>query len=207
MKLRNTKKLSSPGFALLITLIVVTVVVSVTLAIVELSLKQLELSVDSVDSELAFQAANAGLECARFTRKTYSDEFETGNDVTFDCFNNSNGAIPQATSNGFIDNSKGEVYRYEDLITWGSPTTVPPSERCSEMRVISMVVPATSTGPLIIGGLGVDSLKTKLPGYPLDTATCDVGGFCTIASVTGYSSNCADKNLPSTRRREILLEF
>ena len=47
------------GIALLMTIMVLGVVLSVTLAIVELSLQHLALSVDFKDSEIAFHAANA----------------------------------------------------------------------------------------------------------------------------------------------------
>ena len=69
------------GIALLMTVMVLSVVLSVTLAIVELTLQQLALSVDSRDSEVAFHAANAGLECARYTRRNASTTFEGGSGI------------------------------------------------------------------------------------------------------------------------------
>lgn len=190
------------GFALLITLMVVSVVISVTLAIVELSLKQLELSVDSTDSELAFQAANAGLECARYTRRFLSDDIEAGSDITFSCFDDSGSAsdislglpLSGATAN---DN----VRRYETEISWGTA----PRERCSEMKIITMVIDATSPG-VTMGSAG-DPVSSEMPGYPTDTKFCGPGGRCTVASVIGYSASCANKASQSTRSREILLEF
>jgi hypothetical protein len=41
----------------------VAVVVSITLAVIELTIKQLNLTVTAKDSEIAFHAANAGIEC------------------------------------------------------------------------------------------------------------------------------------------------
>lgn len=193
------------GFALLITIMVVSVVVAVTLAIVELSIKQLELSVDSVDSELAFQAANAGLECARYWRREVSDQFESGDPVTFDCFGTADGAIRPPLSITRTGNGVVTVYTLDTGLSWGTA----PLERCSDMTIISMVVPATTTAPgVTIGsGSGNNSLKTILPGYPSDSKTCEPGGLCTIVSVTGYSANCSNKNDVGTQRREILLEF
>ena len=79
---------SSRGFALLMTLLVVAVVVSITLAVIELSIKQLNLAVTAKDSEIAFHAANAGMECVRYARRTASTSLESGeNSVRFDCFN------------------------------------------------------------------------------------------------------------------------
>jgi len=191
------------GFALLITIMVVSVVVAVTLAIVELSMKQLELSVNSVDSELAFQAANAGLECARFWRRDQSDEFENGDPVTFDCFDQSTTSNDSALT--ITQTGVGEVYLYNAELSWGAA----PFERCSQMDIISMVVPATTTPPGVTlgNGTGSNSLKRVLAGYPSNSTTCDPGGQCTIMSVTGYSSSCINKNQSGTQRREILLEF
>lgn len=203
MENHNNYKNKQGGFALLITLMVVSVVVAVTLAVVELSMKQLELSVNSVDSELAFQAANAGLECARYWRRDQSTEFEVGDDVTFDCFDANDTVSPSPFS--ITQTGDGDVYLYKAELSWG----VAPYERCSQMDIISMVVPATSTSPgVVIGsGTGANSLKKVLAGYPTDSKTCEPGGQCTIASVVGYSSSCASKNEPGTQRREILLEF
>jgi len=190
------------GFALLITIMVVSVVVAVTLAIVELSMKQLELSVNSVDSELAFQAANAGMECARYWRQASSSSFETGVDVDMNCF----GVTNLVSVGTFLItlNGSGDVFWYKTELTWGAA----PFERCSQMDIISMVVPATSTNKLTVGsGNGNNSLKTIFPGYPSNSTTCDPGGQCTIMSVTGYSSSCINKNQSGTQRREILLEF
>jgi Tfp pilus assembly protein PilX len=193
------------GFALLITLMVVSVVVSVTLAIVELSIKQLELSVDSTDSELAFQAANAGLECARFTRKDKSSDFESGAPIDFSCFEESENDVlsdvPSLLPRVNIT-AHGDVYWYETELSWGG-------NRCSQMRIVSMVTDSDAPPAGITIGSAGSPLSNYLPGYPEDTKTCGPGGRCTVVSVTGHSSDCDPANLTkvSTRSREILLEF
>jgi Tfp pilus assembly protein PilX len=193
------------GFALLITLMVVSVVVSVTLAIVELSLKQLELSVDSTDSELAFQAANAGLECARYTRSVMSNDFEDGTAVSFNCFGTTVSGVSSNLPSGVPTTNvpaEGDVYWYRTEIQYGSAPV-----RCAEIRVVSMVTDTVAVpAGITIGSVGTP-LSTFLPGYPTATKNCGPGGRCTAVSVTGYSSTCANKALASTRSREILLEF
>ena len=196
----NSQKNQS-GFALLITILVMSVVVAVTLAIVELSLKQLKLSVDSTDSEIAFHAANAGLECARYLRRVESDNFETGNNVDVDCFGYSD-TISKQASLGFITvgvPSNGVVYRYKQSIDWGTA----PSERCTSLDVITIV----ATSSVTIGGIGGNTLKTRINGYENDTKTCEAGERCTIMSVVGYSSACNATSTAGVLRREILLEL
>src|SRR6056297_3030355 len=67
---------SQSGFALLVSLIVVSVVVSVGLVLLDVTIKQLRLSSNSTDSEIAFHAANAGMECAQFWRRDLSDAIQ-----------------------------------------------------------------------------------------------------------------------------------
>jgi hypothetical protein len=194
-------KKQEPGFALLITILVLSVVVAVTLAIVELSIKQLKLSVDSTDSEIAFHAANAGLECARYTRRKESANFEAGSNVTFNCFGN-NEVVARQASLGLSATGigpDGAVYRYKQDIEWGTA----PNERCTSMDIIAMIATTTVT----LGGAGSNSLTTKINGYENDTKDCVAGERCTIMSVTGYSSPCTATSSAGTLRREILLEL
>jgi Tfp pilus assembly protein PilX len=72
----NTEK--QAGFALLISLLVVGVVISVGLSILDLSIKQVRLASNATESEKAFHAANAGIECARYWRRVLSMQIEDG---------------------------------------------------------------------------------------------------------------------------------
>lgn len=192
----------SGGFALLITILVLGVIVAITLTIVELSIKQLKLAVDSTDSEIAFHAANAGLECARYTRRVSSGILESGNPVTFNCFNDTD-TVNRLASLGFVTTgvgpTTGRVYRYKHSIEWGSA----PRLRCTEMDMI--VIVATST--VTIGGGGTDTLRTRINGFESDSKVCDAGERCTIMSVVGYSSACSATSSTGVLRREILLEL
>ncbi len=185
------------GFALLMTLLVVTVVVSITLAVIELSIKQLNLSVTARDSEIAFHAANAGMECARYARRTASSSLESGqNSVRFYCFNQEQFLGRQ--NSGLIENgADGDIYRYRSEVTWST------NDRCSVMDMVVMVVPDTETTDMTI-----PNLNSVFAGFPAtDTKSCSPGATCTVAEVVGYNRACADITLPGTVRREILLEF
>lgn len=202
MILHKFKKQDS-GFALLITILVLSVVVAVTLAIVELSLKQLKLSVDSTDSEIAFHAANAGLECARYTRRIESDNFETGADVKFNCFGSSANVAKQGTLGIAVTYptpaSDGQVNRYKRDIDWGTA----PNARCTSIDVIAIM----ATGTVTIGNGGSGKLQGIITGYENPTKTCEAGERCTIMSVIGYSSACSDIANSGVLKREILLEL
>ncbi len=185
---------TSKGFALLITIITLTVIISVTLAIVELSLKQLELSVNSKDSELAFHAANAALECARFTRKVETAAFEGGLPVDFTCLNQTDVNVAKTLS---VSGTEGDIYTYHSELNWITGTV----NHCSEMTILVMNV-KDDQGDLVYG-----SMQTQIPGYATASKKCDQGGRCTVVSVSGYSSSCAEKTAVGTLKRELLVEF
>lgn len=69
-KIKNKK-----GFALMLTLIVLSVVIAVTLSLVELSIKKLQLSIDTRDSEQVFHAATTAMECGMYLRNRNPDAF------------------------------------------------------------------------------------------------------------------------------------
>lgn len=188
------------GFALLMTLIVVGAVVSITLAVIELTLKQLNLTVTARDSEIAFHAANAGLECARYVRRVASTSFEVVgtplNTIDFECFNRTQ-ELDLVSYGGLSVSGNGEIRRYLGEVTWGT------GDRCSVVDMLVMIVPDTETSDLEI-----TNLTTLYAGFPQgDTKTCSPGARCTVAEVIGYNRGCTDTGLAGTVRREILLEF
>lgn len=193
MALHNTH--SQSGFALLLSLMVVSVVVSVGLSILDLSIKQLRLSTNSRDSEIAFHASGAGLGCARYHRTTQGSAMETGIAITASCFGVS--MTPTITP---IVVASGAARVYAMEATWGSVG----SERCSQMKtlVITSDVAATTT---ISGAV----IAAELPGYPYVDKKCGPGGRCTVISVQGYSQSCANvaANQVGIVEREVLLEL
>lgn len=212
IQIKPEKKQS--GFALLMTIIVLSVVISVTLAMVDLSLKQLQLASDSTGSEIAFHAANAGLECARYTRNFDAADFDVGNTVRFDCFGSGYNVPVGVPSIVIKKNSPGfgtpatlgtdaSVFTYTTAISWGDPT----SRRCSEMTILTII--ATTTVKVGSSNPSTNSIKNLIPTYGSDYKICEGGAVCSIVAVTGYSSTCSGSatSSPSTLKREILLEF
>jgi len=192
------KTQQNSGFALLISLIVVTVVITIGLSILDLTLKQLRLSTNSKDSEIAFHAANAGMECARYWRGEASLAIEDGNSFTPLCFNVSAGSLVSAD---IIDtNGSGNAYHYEFESTWGAA-----GSRCSAMTILSIVSDINAETVINLA-----DMVAVIPGYPEETEdyTCPSGGVCTFIASRGYSKACGDPiNTPGTIEREVLLEL
>lgn len=198
-------KKQSSGFALLMSLIVVGVVVSVGLTILDLSIKQLMLSTNSKDSEIALHAANAGLECVQYWRNHIAEEFENGDNVTLDCFGVSKNVTKADVSSTPNDNSntagKENAYKYDLEFDWGAIG----AERCSKVMMIFLTSSNESAGVTVTG------LDAILPnGYsiksPNDKKFCEPGGRCAIISVQGYNKPCANIGTHGTLQREVLLE-
>jgi Tfp pilus assembly protein PilX len=202
---------SKKGFALLMTLMVVSVIISITAAVIQLSMKQLQLAVTTRDSEIAFQAANAGMECARYARRVLATPLEDPESYSsypsFQCFGeNQNLAITEVSGllyNGSsnLDSDEGTVTYYESDLSWST------GDRCSKMKMLVINVNPDAATSLVI-----KNIHDIFPGYPKNQdKTCEIGSFCTIAQVTGYSEGtmCNPGQMPTldTIRREILLEF
>ena len=188
-------KNSQNGFALLMSLIVVSVVVSIGLSVLDLSLKQLRLSTNSKDSETSFHATNAGLECARYWRSLESAEMEAGDPISPSCFGISLGTITEGPTVNV--SGPGDAYQYSMQASWGGVG----SERCSQMKTLVIVSEPTSITT-------VTGMQTLVPGYPYGTTKeCEPGARCTVISVQGYSRACSAITLSGTVQREVLLEL
>ena len=147
-------KKNEDGFALLIALIVVGVVLSVGLTILDLSIKQVRLSTNAKESELAFQAANAGMECARYWRREEADAMELGQSITPTCFDESADSNSRSEITSGVTGD-GEVFQYQYEFTWGGTEV-----RCTRINTI-----VASTSAL---GLGVTTtnMTSLIQGYP-----------------------------------------
>lgn len=180
------------GFALLMTLIVVSVVITIGLTLIDLTLKQLKLSTNSKDSESSFHAANAGVECARYWRLKEKAKFESvpPDVVPVVCFGQSavNTTVSGALSTG--------VYQHDFEISWSGAT------RCSKVRMITF-----SSNPSDAPTTLINIPTLYIPGYPTNSKTCNPGGRCTIISVQGYNKACTQITQLGTIQREVLLEL
>lgn len=193
------------GFALLMTLIVVGVVLSVGVSMLDLSIKQVRLSSHAKDSEVAFHAANAGVECARYWRRVESDDMENGEAITPGCFNgtlDSNSLNPSGqTPNILNDDDDREAHFYSYSFTWG----ISGQERCT--KIDTLTASSSTLAPSIVE---IDNMNTLFPGYPPESAgklECDPGARCTVVSVRGYNRPCSAVNNYGVVEREVLLQY
>ena len=177
----------------------VGVVLSVGITILDLSIKQIQLSTNAKESELAFQAANAGMECARYWRRAEADDMESGNPITPTCFDTTTFSNDvNDTTPAVDDTSDSEAHFYEFSFTWGTGL----DERCTEIDIV-----VASTSPFG-DGIEITNMTAMIPGFPDGTnKTCEPGTKCSTISVRGYNRPCGNIDGFGVVQREVLLEF
>lgn len=170
-------KNSDQGFALLISILVAGIVLAIGLAILNITLKQFILVGVSRESVVAFNAADAGLECAFYwdIHSSDGDSFDIGaSESTITCMGQT------ATIGGA---ASGEEQRV--TFTWGSNPEV-----CSIVRVTKYL---STSGPIPIPGT--------------EDLECPEGNVCTKIESRGYNRACDDLNSPRTVERALRLLY
>lgn len=188
-------KFSHPqnGFALLLTLVVVSVVLAIGLSLLDITLKQLVLSGTGRDSEIAFQAAYAGRDCGNYWAKANRDDFissphgvNSAPQLSFCINNNVQGDMSDPTTN---------VHLAEYSITWASGA----DNRCTE---IDIYVYDASGIPI-----GNPALLYDINTYGSGAERCSAGKVCTLVFSRGYNRGCSDTSDLRTIQREIVSQF
>lgn len=191
----KTNQQPDAGFALLMTLIVVGVVLSIGLTILDLSIKQVQLASNSSASEKAFHAANAGAECARYWRRIASTSMAIGQPINPNCFEGTlgNNTVNEITTDVVGD---GEVFQYKYEFTWGI------DPRCTQIN--TLVASSTALG----SGVTISNMSTLIPGYTGDDDYfCEAGSQCTTISIKGYNQSCSTVGNYGIVQREVLIQF
>jgi hypothetical protein len=169
--MRHNKR--QEGITLLITLLLMGVLLGVSASLLNVTLKQYQLSGISYISEIAFQAAAAGMECALY-QDFVNDEFDPNPRNDIQCFGGVNSADDfQATD---PDAESGEEQRFK--FTWGSPAV------CSEFSVYKFYIPDDGVPPVVMTPLVIDTVDIR-PGSP-----CPEGSECTVIKSRGYNVPC-----------------
>lgn len=203
------------GFALIMSLLVVSVIITAGLTILDISIKQVRLSGSAKDSEIAFSATTSGLECARYWRRVRSNQMENTNGGTPDaatsltCFGvSATPSSPSGTELTGVSNG-GRAYVYDYEFSWGSGVDA----RCTKITTMVIASAAAATSSVQIEPhASNDFMREFFPGYP-DTSTsiefknCPPAGICTVISSRGYNRSCSTINSPGTIEREVLLEY
>lgn len=196
-------KSSSSGFALLLAIIMVSVVVSIGISVLDVTIKQLALSTNSRDSENAFHATNAGVECALYLRLKYAPELAAGDPITANCFGASTVTINSNPVSVSPPSTSGDAFTYTYTVSWppGTPN------RCTVMTFLVIASSDTQEAE-------VTNMSSIFPTYPYGSSKeCPPGGICTVLSSQGFSRPCAAGTPPvppsgvGTLQREILLEL
>lgn len=170
------------GFTLLIAILTASIVIAIGLAILGVTFKQTLLTGIERNSEVAFQAANAGLECIKY----YDISDSNGNSFDVDVLVGSL-ASPECFGKQPDDKSgeglSGEEQRYE--WTWGED-----NDRCSSVSVYKFYDPNVS-------------VSIEVGGEAYGPGTCPAGVDCTVVKARGYNSACGPPWTDGTIEREI----
>jgi hypothetical protein len=192
MKINNQK-----GFALLLTIVVVSVVVAIGLSLLENSIKQLYLSGIGRDSEIAFHNSYAGIECARYWVTNQTDQFlkeaVPANPPTparafflsgARCFHNVIGYVSV-----YLEPAPN-VHRSAYTVNWG-----PINGACTAMDIYIF----DATGGPVTYNIPISGIGSK---------TCAVGNRCTYVLSRGYNQSCNYVNSGYRAvQRELIMEF
>ncbi len=190
-------KQHNKGFALLITILLVTVLLGISSSLLNVVLKQYQLSGISNASETAFQAANAGLECAlyhdflNYPYTSTASPFDvlaspgTSGEASIGCF----GGVAIADSETLTNTkSSGEEQRFEFSWPTGSASL------CTKVSVYKFYSTSASVSM---------STVLEIPSFP--GRSCPQGAICTVIKSRGYNAACADITTnPRVVERELI---
>lgn len=181
------------GFALLLALIISSVVLAIGVSILNISINQINLSATARESEFAFQAAHAGVDCMWYWRNEDSAAYtsldaNTAN-PSINCFN----TTPTETSKvRSVESVAGNVDRYINEFEWGSPA------RCTKIYMFVM----NAYGGDVTQNFGLKAIGTN------GSKTCLSGNVCTVLVSDGYNRSCADIDSSIfSVQRELTVEF
>lgn len=184
------------GITLLITLLVMGVLLGVSASLLNVTLKQFQLSGIAYASEIAFQAANAGMECALWHDYKVDASHADSNPVlnpfavpddptltqstrpTIECMGLA--AVPADVSYSDGDDGlmkSGQQQRFK--FTWdvfGSDLSI-----CSDVSVYKFA----STTQVTVNG-------ERMRGNNDVNNACPQGSVCTVIQSRGYNVECAE---------------
>lgn len=164
------------GIALLIAIVLVGVFLGVGSALLSVTLKQFQLSNILLSSEIAFQAANAGMECA--VHKDFKDKafdiatsgIPVAREATLTCagYTDADGDSAPTSVDGVVS---GEEQLFE--FSWGTSPAV-----CTQFSVYKFY---NDTNPVPLKINGIDIRPTK---------SCPAKAVCTVVQSRGYNVTC-----------------
>jgi len=182
-------KTPSSGFALLLSMVVISVVLAISLSLLNITLKQYTLSATARDSEISFHAANTMIDCLRLYRLApdTSGAFLSGSGPDINC----TGSDQSPTNSSSIDIGGGEtlyVHTYQFNVGSGSDLL------CTNA---SIYVANAQNG----------DIDYSLSNEGLQNFECPTGTTCTMIFARGYNRPCNDLDSIRTVQRELTAQF
>lgn len=188
-----TAKQTQSGFALLLTLIVVSVVLAIGLSLLDITLKQFLLSGTARDSEVSFHAAYAGAECVQYYRIQDLAANFIGSQFSLlaDCLPDTDAGEYSHNYTALNPDSgpAGSVHYSTYQITWG-----PDSDRCTEMDVY-------------VFDASAGEVTYNVAVYGDSSEVCAAGATCSVILSRGYNRGCSNLSSLRTIQREVVAEF
>lgn len=181
------------GFALIISITVASIMLALGLSILNVTIKQIDLSVTGRESEVAFQAANAGLECIQFHYQDRSDDFREDSSspsvLDIDCFN--------AESANETANHRSQTGGYINTFTYDFTWDAGDSKRCTQLElhvIVAETADVENDFSMISSTIGTDGI-----------VTCLEKDICAVAISQGYNRACS--TLAGAIQRELTGQF
>ncbi len=183
------------GLTLLITLLLMSVLLGISASLLNVSLKQYQLSGIARASEVAFQAANAGIECVlyydfiNFNNPVSSDsQFDVPIDATLPetsltCFDGVSSGDTAPDVNNTIQSGEEQQFRFD----WGSAS----DPLCTEVSIYKF----HDDAPVDVI---VEGQYPRGVGNP-----CPSDGVCTVIKSRGYNTSCNKRSDPRVVEREV----
>ena len=188
------RKTYAAGFTALIASLVAAIVLAIGLAILDVTLKQVQLAGVARQSDRAFHAAQAALECARYNDFQISPASPfaipndgVGDDNEVECFGSAQETGSPADSG---DEQTVEWSWGDDVNGVASPNV------CSEISVYKFFN-ASSDEDMFSVGVGNDGVGN---GNDRD---CPQGFTCTVIKARGYNSICSEVGNEGVVEREL----
>ncbi len=186
------------GMVLLIAILVVGVVSAIGASLLNVTLKQYQLAGISRASEMAFHAANSGMECAKYYDRYDTAAGDTSTYVPFNAFEigDNEGSITcmdysgnNSIGLGLADSGDDQAFEFE----WGAGG----SEVCTKLSVYKFYEDPAADGDAIGPSLMVGTTDLR------PSAPCPEGATCTVVVSRGYNNRCNNLNNAKTVEREL----
>lgn len=178
------------GFALLISVLIASVVLAVGLSISNVTLKQYIFSNIGRESEIAFYAADAGMECALYWDT--SDRAETIK----------SGKHPFDIGNSTDNDLKITCMNQIDLV----PTIL--GSQIDSGDPVTFKLDISSTNKTVCTQVTVTKYQSDSGAVPMpDGKSCPQGATCTQIESRGYNRPCTNLDDPRTVERALRANY